>query len=161
MTLKSSCATGEGFSPDDAFLGQPGAYSLRSTSTTTPVLRKRRGAIQRPPSNIDRAGIPEACIVHLILPARMTPRPMPDTLESLRVTLQTLEESAGPGDYSSHLAALKSFLLNRIAELEIDESLLPAIAEPAFAISPDESQQIRDGDREVGAVVSRRREKSE
>jgi hypothetical protein len=62
---------------------------------------------------------------------------MPDTLESLRVTLQTLEESAGSGDYSAHLAALKSFLLNRIAELEIDEAPEPSIGETASANSSD------------------------
>ena len=89
---------------------------------------------------------------------------MPDTLESLRATLRTLEESAGSGDYSAHLAALKSFLLNRIAELEIAADLESSDAKTASADSSEgsrPSQRITDGVRDEEVVVHRRGNKAD
>ena len=53
----------------------------------------------------------------------MTPRPMPDTIETLRLTLQRLEQTTDPARDSAHLAAIKRVLLNIIAELEIAQAL--------------------------------------
>jgi len=89
---------------------------------------------------------------------------MPDTLESLRATLRTLEVSAGSGDYSAHLAALKSFLLNRIAELEIAADLESSDAKSASADSPEGprgSHKITDSVRDEEVVTHRRGNKAE
>jgi hypothetical protein len=48
----------------------------------------------------------------------MTARPTRETLESLRVTLQKLEQTADPASNGQDVLELKQILLNRIAELE-------------------------------------------
>ena len=52
----------------------------------------------------------------------MTIRPAGETLASLRLTLQNLEKTQGPNAGAEELAALKRILLQRIADLELDES---------------------------------------
>ena len=59
----------------------------------------------------------------------MTRRPSQDTLESLRITLQNLEQTPYIGKEAEAMAALKSILLNRIADLEVSTMLVPAETE--------------------------------
>ena len=80
----------------------------------------------------------------------MTPRPMPDTIETLRLTLQRLEQTTDPARDSAHLAAIKRVLLNIIAELEIAQALessapntaTDAAATDAAATAPDSAALI-------------------
>ena len=65
----------------------------------------------------------------------MTPRPTRETLDSLRVTLQKLEQNADPASNGQDVAELKQILLNRIAELETLNALQPAESEPVSAPS--------------------------
>ena len=58
----------------------------------------------------------------------MTLRSIPDTIESLRVTLQEVERTMDAVHDSADLAELKRILLDRIAELEIAQT---RTAEPA------------------------------
>ena len=60
----------------------------------------------------------------------MTARSTQETLESLRVTLQKLEQTADPASNGQDVVELKLILLNRIAELETLHALQPAAAEP-------------------------------
>ena len=53
----------------------------------------------------------------------MVGRPSVDTLESLRVTLQTLEQASSTMQDASALADLKRMVLLRIAELEAANTL--------------------------------------
>lgn len=53
----------------------------------------------------------------------MSLRPSPQTLESLRHTLQNLEQSADPTSDPQELAELKGILLRRIADLELLNAL--------------------------------------
>lgn len=53
----------------------------------------------------------------------MSLRPSPQTLESLRLTLQNLEQSADPTSDPQELAELKGILLRRIADLEVLDAL--------------------------------------
>jgi len=53
----------------------------------------------------------------------MNPRPHFNTLESLRATLQKLEQSSDPGQDEASMAELKRVLLNRIADLELSQTL--------------------------------------
>ena len=53
----------------------------------------------------------------------MSLRPTPQTLGSLRLTLQNLEQSADPTSDPQELAELKGILLRRIAELEVLDAL--------------------------------------
>ena len=52
----------------------------------------------------------------------MTLGSIPDTIESLRVTLQEVEQTMEAVHGSADLAELKRILLDRIAELEIDQA---------------------------------------
>ena len=75
----------------------------------------------------------------------MTPRPMPDTIETLRLTLQRLEQTTDPARDSAHLAGIKRVLLNIIAELEIAQALessAPNTATAAAATAPDSAALI-------------------
>jgi hypothetical protein len=58
----------------------------------------------------------------------MTLRPIPDTIESLRVTLQEVEQTMDAVHDSADLAEIKRILCDRIAELEIAQA---RTAEPA------------------------------
>ena len=55
--------------------------------------------------------------------AMMSLRPTPQTLESLRLTLQSLEHSADPSSNPQELEELKGILLKRIADLEVLDAL--------------------------------------
>jgi len=55
----------------------------------------------------------------------MNPRPAQETVDSLRVTLQKLEQAADPVSDGQDVAELKRILLNRIAELETLQALQP------------------------------------
>jgi hypothetical protein len=66
----------------------------------------------------------------------MTHRPSQDTLESLRITLQKLEQTTFTGKEVKAMAALKSILLNRIADLEVATTLAPAETETAKTPAP-------------------------
>jgi hypothetical protein len=55
----------------------------------------------------------------------MTARPARDTLDSLRVTLQKLEQETDPASNGQDAVELKQIMLNRIAELEALQALLP------------------------------------
>jgi hypothetical protein len=61
----------------------------------------------------------------------MAPRPSKETLESLRVTLQKLEQSTDAPLNGQDVAELKQILLNRIAELEALSAMEPAQVESA------------------------------
>jgi hypothetical protein len=60
----------------------------------------------------------------------MTPRSSKETLESLRVTLQKLEQTDSPSN-GQDIAELKQILLNRIAELEALSAMGPSEVESA------------------------------
>ncbi len=63
----------------------------------------------------------------------MTLRSMPDTIESLRVLLKTVEQTTGVARNSADLAELRRILVHRIAELEIAQaSIQGAAATPAL-----------------------------
>jgi hypothetical protein len=66
----------------------------------------------------------------------MTARPSKETLESLRVTLQRLEQTIDPSADAQSLADLKRILLGRIAELEALNALLPAASETHASAAP-------------------------
>ena len=55
----------------------------------------------------------------------MTARPARETLDSLRVTLQKLEQETDPASNGQDGVELKQIMLNRIAELEALQALLP------------------------------------
>jgi hypothetical protein len=61
----------------------------------------------------------------------MTPRSSKETLESLRVTLQKLEQTTDSPSNGQDIAELKQILLNRIAELEALSAMGPAEVESA------------------------------
>ena len=67
----------------------------------------------------------------------MTARSAQETLESLRVTLQRLEQASDLAADRQDIAELKQILLNRIAELETLNCLhpQPAAAEKARPLS--------------------------
>ena len=58
----------------------------------------------------------------------MTLRSIPNTIESLRVTLQEVEQTMDAAYDSADLVELKRILLDRIAELELEQA---RAAEPA------------------------------
>jgi hypothetical protein len=66
----------------------------------------------------------------------MTARPSNETLESLRVTLQRLEQTIDPSADAQSLADLKHILLVRIAELEALNDLTPAASETHASAAP-------------------------
>jgi hypothetical protein len=68
----------------------------------------------------------------------MVPRPKKDTLESLRVTLQQLEQTADPACDAESMAQLKRILMNRIADLELLEALTSDDVQSVGLSSPAE-----------------------
>lgn len=88
----------------------------------------------------------------------MTARSAQETLESLRITLQKLEQSSDPASDGHDVAELKQILLNRIAELETLQALHPEMAEvtqaPASSALPSiaaaQEEPTRDGADSVG-----------
>ena len=77
----------------------------------------------------------------------MAPRSSKETLESLRVTLQKLEQTTDSPSNGQDVAELKQILLNRIAELEALSAMQPAEVEsvpqapsdlPPLAVTTDE-----------------------
>ncbi len=80
----------------------------------------------------------------------MNLRPARETLDSLRVTLQKLEQTTDPASDGQDVAELKQILLNRIAELEALQVLQPTeevVAEPASSELPSiaavEAEQVQ------------------
>ncbi len=61
----------------------------------------------------------------------MTARSPKETLESLRVTLQKLEQTSYAASDTQDIAELKQILLNRIAELEALSAMEPTEIESA------------------------------
>ena len=61
-------------------------------------------------------------------------RPAHETLESLRLTLLKVEQSAEPEQDAEALAELKRILLQRIAELEAVEAIDSAAAQTAVQV---------------------------
>jgi hypothetical protein len=53
----------------------------------------------------------------------MTRRPTPQSLETLRVTLQKLEQTETPDSGEHSISELKRVVLNRIADLELSKKL--------------------------------------
>jgi hypothetical protein len=70
----------------------------------------------------------------------MTPRTARETLDSLRVTLQKLEQTTDPVSDGQDAVQLKTILLNRIAELEALHALQPE--EAATAPAPSDLPSI-------------------
>jgi hypothetical protein len=68
----------------------------------------------------------------------MTVRSSRETLESLRVTLQKLEQTTDATADGRDVAELKQILLNRIAELEALNALQPADPDPAITSAPSD-----------------------
>jgi hypothetical protein len=65
-------------------------------------------------------------------------RPAHETLESLRLTLLKVEQSADPEQDAEALAELKRILLQRIAELEAIQALESAAAEIVDKPNPED-----------------------
>ncbi len=65
-------------------------------------------------------------------------RPAHETLESLRLTLRKVEQSAEPEQDAEALADLKRILLQRIADLEAVEALETQAVESADTQTADE-----------------------
>jgi hypothetical protein len=65
----------------------------------------------------------------------MISRSTRETLESLRITLQKLEQAADPASNGQDIVELKQILLNRIAELETLHALQPEETEREPAAS--------------------------
>ncbi len=70
----------------------------------------------------------------------MTTRPARETLDSLRITLQKLEQTTDPASDGQDVTELKQILLNRIAELEALQALQPE--EVAATPAPSELPPI-------------------
>jgi len=68
----------------------------------------------------------------------MPRRPTPKSLESLRVTLQKLEQTSAPGGGDVSMGELKRVLVNRIADLELTKTLVLAEAETDEAHEPSD-----------------------
>jgi hypothetical protein len=71
----------------------------------------------------------------------MNLRPARETLDSLRVTLQKLEQTTDPASGAQDVAELKQILLNRIAELEALQAMQPP-ENDAAAPSPSDLPPI-------------------
>ncbi|MGA9669003.1 MAG: hypothetical protein WBQ94_07335 [Terracidiphilus sp.] len=67
----------------------------------------------------------------------MIPRPLPTTLESLRATLQKLEQTSDPNLDEASFGELKRIILNRIADLELSQTLEQARGEAAEPTQPE------------------------
>jgi hypothetical protein len=65
----------------------------------------------------------------------MTVRPTRETLESLRITLQKMEQFTDSESDANDVTELKRLLLNRIAELETLEALQPEEVHPQPILS--------------------------
>jgi len=65
-------------------------------------------------------------------------RPAHETLESLRLTLLKVEQSADPEQDAEALAELKRILLQRIAELEAIQALESAAAQTGDKPNPED-----------------------
>lgn len=65
----------------------------------------------------------------------MAVRPARETLDSLRVTLQKLEQATDPASDGQDAVELKQIMLNRIAELEALQALVPEEVESVAAPS--------------------------
>lgn len=72
----------------------------------------------------------------------MTARSAQETLESLRITLQKLEQTSDPASNREDVAELKQILLNRIAELETLQALHPEEPEAAQPPAPSDLPSI-------------------
>jgi flagellar biosynthesis/type III secretory pathway chaperone len=72
----------------------------------------------------------------------MTSRSARETLESLRITLQKLEQTCDTSSDRQGLAELKQILLNRIAELETLRALNPVEAEIVQEQAPSDLPSI-------------------
>ena len=68
----------------------------------------------------------------------MPRRPTSKSLESLRVTLQKLEQTGDPGNDDARISELKRVLLNRIADLELSKTFESEDYETDNAPAPDE-----------------------
>ena len=68
----------------------------------------------------------------------MTVRSSRETLESLRVTLQKLEQTTDATADGRDVAELQQILLNRIAELEALNALQPAGADTSNVSAPSD-----------------------
>ena len=73
----------------------------------------------------------------------MSLRPTPQTLESLRLTLQNLEQTADPTSDPQELAELKGILLKRIADLEVLDALS---SQSAVSAASDEQSNAAPAD---------------
>jgi hypothetical protein len=77
----------------------------------------------------------------------MVSRPSPDTLESLRITLQKLEHGIDSMLDAAAMAELKRTILLRIAELEAANAVQHvAVVEPVDTSSPSASPPLRTDD---------------
>ena len=85
----------------------------------------------------------------------MVPRSSKETLESLRLTLQKLEQSTDSPSNGQDVAELKQILLNRIAELEALSAMEPAQVEsvpaapsnlPPLAVTTEEDGMKKTAD---------------
>ena len=85
---------------------------------------------------------------HVGAPLAMAPRSSKETLESLRVTLQKLEQTTDSPSNGQDIAELKQILLNRIAELEALSAMGPAEAESAPS-SPSDLPPLVKGTEET------------
>jgi hypothetical protein len=63
-------------------------------------------------------------------------RPTPESLESLRLTLQKLEQTDDPGNDGASISELKRVVLNRIADLELAKKLETGVEEIDNAPGP-------------------------
>jgi hypothetical protein len=57
----------------------------------------------------------------------MTPRPVPDTVESLRVALQKLDHPASPAPFESSFAHARQTLLLRLADAEAEVAIIESL----------------------------------
>jgi hypothetical protein len=79
----------------------------------------------------------------------MASRSSKETLESLRVTLQKLEQTTDSSSNRQDVTALKQILLNRIAELEALSAIEPAEVESGPS-SPSDLPQLAVATNEDG-----------
>ncbi len=78
----------------------------------------------------------------------MSARSSKETLESLRVTLQKLEQTTDSPSNGQDIVELKQILLNRIAELEALSAMGPTEAESAPS-SPSDLPPLAKGTEEM------------
>jgi flagellar biosynthesis/type III secretory pathway chaperone len=78
----------------------------------------------------------------------MTARAAQETLESLRITLQKLEQTSDTSSAMQDIAELKQILLNRIAELETLRALNPEAEEVLHEPAPSDLPSIASAQEE-------------